>query len=123
MVNLGLRRVEESVAAKHPALRQYAACQSHAFVKGIGAFLAGTAGAGGRSAGQGRPQHSAPTGGWPWLVTARGPWALAGSGAAFAVQKLVNKKLPYTLQWNLLLSVAPRECLGSSGTACKHSCY
>ncbi|XP_021270058.1 transmembrane protein 141 isoform X2 [Numida meleagris] len=31
---------------------------------------------------------------------------LAGSGAAFAVQKLVNKKLPYPLQWNLLLSVA-----------------
>ncbi|NXI71511.1 TM141 protein, partial [Anseranas semipalmata] len=27
-------------------------------------------------------------------------------GAAFAVQKLVNKKLPYTLQWNVLLSVA-----------------
>ncbi|KAM9176376.1 transmembrane protein 141 isoform 3-T3 [Mergus octosetaceus] len=40
MGNLGLRRVDESVAAKHPALRQYAACQSHAFVKGIGAFLA-----------------------------------------------------------------------------------
>ncbi|XP_053940362.1 transmembrane protein 141 isoform X3 [Cuculus canorus] len=42
MVNLGLRRVEESVAAKHPALQQYAACQSHAFMKGIGAFLAGS---------------------------------------------------------------------------------
>ncbi|NXK50366.1 TM141 protein, partial [Chauna torquata] len=28
------------------------------------------------------------------------------SGAAFAMQKLVNKKLPYALQWNLLLSVA-----------------
>ncbi|KAM9176375.1 transmembrane protein 141 isoform 2-T2 [Mergus octosetaceus] len=69
MGNLGLRRVDESVAAKHPALRQYAACQSHAFVKGIGAFL-------------------------------------AGSGAAFAVQKVVNKKLPYALQYNLLLSVA-----------------
>ncbi|KAM9256627.1 LOW QUALITY PROTEIN: transmembrane protein 141 [Cariama cristata] len=66
MVNLGLRRVEDSVAAKHPALQQYAACQSQAFVKGIGTFL-------------------------------------AGSGAAFAVQKLVNKKLPYSLQWSLLL--------------------
>uniref|UniRef100_A0A8C3CJC4 Transmembrane protein 141 n=1 Tax=Cairina moschata TaxID=8855 RepID=A0A8C3CJC4_CAIMO len=71
MGNLGLRRLDESVAAKHPALRQYAACQSHAFVKGIGTFVAGTAGA-----------------------------------AAFAVQKLVNKKLPYALQYNLLLSVA-----------------
>uniref|UniRef100_A0A8C3JWI0 Transmembrane protein 141 n=1 Tax=Calidris pygmaea TaxID=425635 RepID=A0A8C3JWI0_9CHAR len=67
MVNLGLRRVEDGVAAKHPALQQYAACQSHAFMKGIGAFL-------------------------------------AGSGAAFAVQKLVNKKLPYSLQWSLLLA-------------------
>ncbi|NXY90157.1 TM141 protein, partial [Alcedo cyanopectus] len=28
------------------------------------------------------------------------------SGAAFAVQKLVNKKLPYGLQWNLLLAAA-----------------
>ncbi|XP_027326682.1 transmembrane protein 141 isoform X2 [Anas platyrhynchos] len=69
MGNLGLQRVDESVAARHPALRQYAACQSHAFMKGIGAFV-------------------------------------AGSGAAFAVQKLVNKKLPYALQYNLLLSVA-----------------
>ncbi|KAM6238103.1 transmembrane protein 141 isoform 2-T2 [Spheniscus humboldti] len=67
MVNLGLRRVEDGVAAKHPALQQYAACQSHAFMKGIGTFL-------------------------------------AGSGAAFAVQKLVNKKLPYSLQWSLLLA-------------------
>lgn len=32
----------------------------------------------------------------------------AGSGAAFAVQKLVNRRLPYALQWNLLLSVG--EC-------------
>ncbi|XP_061867850.1 transmembrane protein 141 [Colius striatus] len=40
MVNLGLRRVDDSVAAKHPALQQYAACQSHAFVKGIGTFVA-----------------------------------------------------------------------------------
>ncbi|KAM6047558.1 transmembrane protein 141 isoform 2-T2 [Chlamydotis macqueenii] len=69
MVNLGLRKVDDSVAAKHPALQQYAACQSHAFVKGIGTFL-------------------------------------AGSGAAFAVQKVVNKKLPYSLQWSLLLAAA-----------------
>ncbi|NP_001292599.2 transmembrane protein 141 isoform 2 [Gallus gallus] len=40
MVHLGLRRVEDSVAAKHPALQQYAACQAHAFMKGIGTFLA-----------------------------------------------------------------------------------
>ncbi|XP_058279118.1 transmembrane protein 141 isoform X3 [Hirundo rustica] len=69
MVNLGLRRVEDDVAAKHPALQQYAACQSHAFMKGIGSFL-------------------------------------AGSGAAFAAQKLVRQTLPYSLQWSLLLAVA-----------------
>ncbi|NXV71466.1 TM141 protein, partial [Atlantisia rogersi] len=28
------------------------------------------------------------------------------SGAAFAVQKLVKKKLPYSLQWSLLLAGA-----------------
>ncbi|NXW07426.1 TM141 protein, partial [Fregetta grallaria] len=28
------------------------------------------------------------------------------SGAAFAVQELVNKKLPYSLQWRLLLAGA-----------------
>ncbi|KAM6110471.1 transmembrane protein 141 isoform 2-T2 [Pterocles gutturalis] len=67
MVNLGLRRVEESVAAKHPALQQYAACQSHAFMKGVGTFL-------------------------------------AGSGAAFAVQKLAGRRLPYSPQWSLLLA-------------------
>ncbi|KAK2517690.1 hypothetical protein Q9233_012946 [Columba guinea] len=69
MVQLGLRRVEDSVAAKHPALQQYAACQSHAFVKGIGTFL-------------------------------------AGSGAAFALQKLVSTKLPHGPQWSLLLAAA-----------------
>ncbi|XP_039417594.1 transmembrane protein 141 isoform X1 [Corvus cornix cornix] len=67
MVNLGVRRVEDDVAAKHPALQQYAACQSHAFMKGIGTFL-------------------------------------AGSGAAFAVQKLARQKLPYSHQWSLLLA-------------------
>ncbi|XP_064533413.1 transmembrane protein 141 isoform X1 [Pseudopipra pipra] len=80
MVNLGLRRVEDDVAARHPgsspgadaspqALQQYAACQSHAFVKGIGTFL-------------------------------------AGSGATFAVQKLARQKLPYSPQWSLLLAMA-----------------
>ncbi|XP_058709518.1 transmembrane protein 141 isoform X1 [Poecile atricapillus] len=69
MVNLGVRRVEDDVAAKHPALQQYAACQSHAFMKGIGTFL-------------------------------------AGSGAAFAVQKLARQKLPYGPQWSLLLAAA-----------------
>ncbi|XP_068020354.1 transmembrane protein 141 isoform X2 [Melanerpes formicivorus] len=67
MVNLGLRRVEDSVAAKHPVRPP-----------------AGAAGGG----------HRGPLG------------AGGGSGAAFAVQKLLNKKLPYSLQWSVLVAGA-----------------
>ncbi|XP_047554971.1 transmembrane protein 141 isoform X10 [Lutra lutra] len=42
MVNLGLSRVDVAVAAKHPGLGEYAACQSKAFVKGIFSFVAVT---------------------------------------------------------------------------------
>ncbi|XP_045052993.1 transmembrane protein 141 isoform X1 [Desmodus rotundus] len=42
MVNLGLSRVDDAVAAKHPGLGEYAACQSKAFVKGIFTFVTGT---------------------------------------------------------------------------------
>lgn len=42
---------------------------------------------------------------------APGPRVSAGSGAAFAVQKLVNKKLPYSLQWSLLLAGGERPAL------------
>ncbi|XP_029469876.1 transmembrane protein 141 [Rhinatrema bivittatum] len=42
MVNLGLSKVDDSVAAKHPGLSEYAACQSHAFMKGMGAFITGS---------------------------------------------------------------------------------
>uniref|UniRef100_A0A8C0IK24 Transmembrane protein 141 n=1 Tax=Chelonoidis abingdonii TaxID=106734 RepID=A0A8C0IK24_CHEAB len=68
MVNLGLSRVDDTVAAKHPGLQEYAVCQSHAFMKGIGTFI-------------------------------------TGIGAAFVLQKLINKKLPYPLQWNSCLLV------------------
>ncbi|XP_062340101.1 transmembrane protein 141 isoform X3 [Osmerus eperlanus] len=69
MVNIGLTKVDDAIAAKHPGLQQYAACQSHAFMKGIGTFMLGTAG-------------------------------------LFLVQGLLQKKLPYPLQWNLLVSTA-----------------
>nr|XP_037842958.1 transmembrane protein 141 isoform X2 [Chlorocebus sabaeus] len=39
MVNLGLSRVDDAVAAKHPGLGEYAACQSHAFMKGVFTFV------------------------------------------------------------------------------------
>ncbi|XP_038638357.1 transmembrane protein 141 [Scyliorhinus canicula] len=68
MVNLGLSRVEESVAAKHPGLQEYAACQSRAFMKGVGTLVLGTS-------------------------------------AAFMMQRLLNKKIAFPLQWNVLLSV------------------
>ncbi|XP_004613443.1 transmembrane protein 141 [Sorex araneus] len=42
MVNLGLSRVDDGVAAKHPGLGEFAACQSAAFVRGLAAFVAGT---------------------------------------------------------------------------------
>ncbi|KAF5920326.1 hypothetical protein HPG69_007328 [Diceros bicornis minor] len=39
MVNLGLSRVDDAVAAKHPGLGEYAACQSNAFMKGVFTFI------------------------------------------------------------------------------------
>lgn len=68
MVNLGLTRVDDAVAAKHPGLQSYAACQSHAFMKGTGTFILGAAG-------------------------------------LFVLQKALQRKLPYPLQWNLLISI------------------
>lgn len=68
MVNLGLRRVDDAVAAKHPGLQRYAACQSRAFMKGTGTFILGAIG-------------------------------------LFAAQTALQKKLPYPLQWNLLISI------------------
>ncbi|KAJ8408665.1 hypothetical protein AAFF_G00253000 [Aldrovandia affinis] len=68
MVNIGLTKVDDAVAAKHPGLQQYTACQSHAFMKGTGTFMLGTAG-------------------------------------LISVQHLLQKKLPYPLQWNLLVSI------------------
>ncbi|CAJ1070318.1 transmembrane protein 141 [Xyrichtys novacula] len=68
MVNLGLTKVDDAIAAKHPGLESYAACQSHAFMKGTGTLAFGTA-------------------------------------ALFAIQKALQRKLPYPLQWNVLISV------------------
>lgn len=68
MVNLGLTKVDDAVAAKHPGLASYAACQSHAFMKGTGTFIIGAA-------------------------------------SLFAIQKVLQRKLPYPLQWNLLVSI------------------
>ncbi|KAG8518652.1 Transmembrane protein 141 [Galemys pyrenaicus] len=45
MVNLGLSRVDDAVAARHPGLGEFAACQSGAFLKGVLACAGGTAAA------------------------------------------------------------------------------
>ncbi|XP_078498201.1 transmembrane protein 141 isoform X2 [Lissotriton helveticus] len=42
MVNVGLSKVDDAVAARHPGLSEYAACQSQAFMKGTGTFISGT---------------------------------------------------------------------------------
>ncbi|XP_066466882.1 transmembrane protein 141 [Tiliqua scincoides] len=42
MVNVGLARVDEAVASKHPGLQEYTACQSFAFMKGMATFITGT---------------------------------------------------------------------------------
>ncbi|XP_068106016.1 transmembrane protein 141 [Hyperolius riggenbachi] len=42
MVNLGISRVDDEVAARHPGLAQYASCQSKAFIKGVATFVTGT---------------------------------------------------------------------------------
>ncbi|XP_036607191.1 transmembrane protein 141 isoform X2 [Trichosurus vulpecula] len=68
MVTLGLSRVDDAVAARHPGLREYAACQSQAFMKGIVTFITGT-------------------------------------GAAFFLQKVLQRKLPYPMQWSVLLAM------------------
>ncbi|XP_068609326.1 transmembrane protein 141 [Brachionichthys hirsutus] len=43
MVNIGIRKVDDALAAKHPGLESYVACQSHAFMKGTGTFIIGVA--------------------------------------------------------------------------------
>ncbi|XP_066516357.1 transmembrane protein 141 [Hoplias malabaricus] len=79
MVNLGLSKVDDAVVAKHPGLEQYAACQSHAFMKGTGSFIIGTA-------------------------------------SLFFVQRALQKRLPYPLQWNLLVSIVASSVFSYSVT-------
>ncbi|XP_056600848.1 transmembrane protein 141 [Triplophysa dalaica] len=79
MVNLGLSKVDDAVAAKHPGLQQYAACQSYAFMKGTASFILGTAG-------------------------------------LFIVQRVLQKRMPYPLQWNLLVSIVASSVFSYSVT-------
>nr|XP_046231536.1 transmembrane protein 141 [Scatophagus argus] len=68
MVNIGLAKVDDALAAKHPGLGSYTACQSHAFMKGTGSFI-------------------------------------FGAVSLFAIQTALQRKFPYPLQWNLLISI------------------
>ncbi|XP_008294841.1 transmembrane protein 141 [Stegastes partitus] len=74
MVNLGLSKVDDAVAAKHPFLQSYAACQSFAFMKGTAAIM-------------------------------------LGATALFTVQKALQRKLPYPLQWNVLITTVGSSAL------------
>ncbi|XP_031762756.1 transmembrane protein 141 isoform X2 [Xenopus tropicalis] len=62
------RELQTGAREREMGLAEYAGCQSHAFMKGVGTFI-------------------------------------TGSGAAFVVQKALNTRLPYPLQWSILLSV------------------
>ncbi|XP_030625652.1 transmembrane protein 141 isoform X2 [Chanos chanos] len=79
MVNLGLTKVDDALVAKHPGLERYAACQSHAFMKGTGSFILGTA-------------------------------------SLFFAQRALQKRLPYALQWNLLVSIVASSVFSYSVT-------
>ncbi|XP_063794870.1 transmembrane protein 141 isoform X2 [Pseudophryne corroboree] len=68
MVNVGLTRVDDAVAAKHPGLPGYTACQSQAFMKGVVTFITGT-------------------------------------GGTLLIQSMLGKRLPYPMQWRILISV------------------
>ncbi|XP_028830760.1 transmembrane protein 141 isoform X2 [Denticeps clupeoides] len=82
MVNLGVRKVDDELAAKRPGLQQYAACQSHAFMKGVGTFILEIS-----------------------EVEQRPLVFLLGTGALFSVQAAVQRRIPYPFQWNLLISI------------------
>ncbi|XP_023556124.1 transmembrane protein 141 [Octodon degus] len=85
MVNLGLSRVDDAVAARHPGLGEYAACQSNALVKGVLTFVAGTGG----------------TFGLQLLIQRKFPYAMrwsvlaavvAGSVASYGVTRVETQK-------------------------------
>lgn len=73
-------------------------------MKGIGTFLAGT----GRSSNLGIARavlgRSPVAAGTSRLCLVTPAPVSAGSGAAFAMQKLARQKLPYSPQWSLLLA-------------------
>ncbi|XP_008840144.1 transmembrane protein 141 isoform X2 [Nannospalax galili] len=85
MVNLGLSRVEDAVAAKHPGLEEYAACQSNAFMKGLFTFVTGTSGTFGL---QMFIQKKLPYPvQWSFLVA-----AVVGSVASYQVTRMESQK-------------------------------
>uniref|UniRef100_A0AAF6YZE7 Transmembrane protein 141 n=1 Tax=Bos taurus TaxID=9913 RepID=A0AAF6YZE7_BOVIN len=76
MVNLGLSRVDDAVASKHPVGWVPGVRRSHPDSPASGA--------------------SSP---------ARSAGSLEGTGATFGLQMLVQRKLPYPFQWKVLLAV------------------
>ncbi|XP_069871204.1 transmembrane protein 141 [Dipodomys merriami] len=85
MVNLGMSRVDDAVAARHPGLREYAACQSHAFVKGVLTLLAGAGAAFGLLTAL-RRRRPYP---WQWSLLAA---AVVGSVASYGVTRVETQK-------------------------------
>ncbi|XP_062062830.1 transmembrane protein 141 [Lepus europaeus] len=85
MVTLGLSRVDDAVAAKHPGLGEYAACQSGAFVKGVVTFLAGSGAAFGL---QILLRRRFPYG-FQWSVLLA---AVAGSAVSYGVTRVESRR-------------------------------
>ncbi|XP_031510611.1 transmembrane protein 141 isoform X1 [Papio anubis] len=119
MVNLGLSRVDDAVAARHPGLGEYAACQSHAFMKGVFTFVTGTGMAFGL---QMFIQRKFPYPlQWSLLVA-----VVAGSVASYGVTRVESKKcsnLWLFLETGQLpkdMSTEPSFCHDKMGTVTPH---
>ncbi|XP_020837507.1 transmembrane protein 141 isoform X3 [Phascolarctos cinereus] len=83
MVTLGLSRVDDAVAARHPGLREYAACQSQAFMKGIITFITGHTGQEWSQANQGLGHWQAPVQPSSYRRSSRGSCPIPCSGLCY----------------------------------------
>ncbi|XP_069435874.1 transmembrane protein 141 isoform X1 [Ovis canadensis] len=103
MVNLGLSRVDDAVASKHPVRRPAwtRAPTSEADLSGAGALM-GVPSSGKRRGTEGLGEYAACQSN----AFVKGVSAfVTGTGATFGLQMLVQRKLPYPFQWKVLLAV------------------
>ena len=101
------------VFCNHQGLQQYAACQSSAFMKGTGTFLLGNV--------EPKPRMGLLTTDVSsllyiciWKITSVLSCIIPGTAGFFVLQKALQKRLPYALQWNLLVSFG-KKCMKKEG--------